>query len=340
MNRSKRKTSSHIIGDQAIKFVKSLLPNEWTSRELIPDYGIDLEIELFEKSISSETDLQSYDTLGEHLFIQVKGAQKLKTKKLTIKPRYNVELKPVTKKVDFESENHEIEVAVFNIETPELVTIRRMGASIPVLLFLVDVTQKRLFFVCLNDYIDKILLPNDPKYADKKHKTIYIPLKNEITSDKTSLGAMRFYAKRAKYYAAFQKFSYRRGRLEYVWDESLVETAQYFAQILLRYDFWSQDGLWHPMKTAHEHLENLVNTGRPQPFVSSKEKDGKPNKKDFEDEWYTPHSGNRYFPREETLVFMEIRTLWNQLENLGAMYEEICREWSIPTPLGVATSYR
>ena len=50
MNRSKRKTDSHIIGEQAVKFVKSLLPTEWTARELVPDYGIDLEIELFEKS--------------------------------------------------------------------------------------------------------------------------------------------------------------------------------------------------------------------------------------------------------------------------------------------------
>jgi hypothetical protein len=339
MNRSKRKSSSHVIGEKAIKFVENILPEEWTVRKFVPDYGIDLDVELFDKLTSDDNIPNVYDTLGEHLFVQVKGTKKLKTKKLIVKPRYNVELKPVTKKANFQSDNDEIEVTVFNIETPELVTVQRMGAAIPVLLFLVDITAERLFFVCLNDYIDKILLPNDHYYAEKKYKTIYIPLKNEVISDESSFGALRFYAKRAKYYAAFQKFSYQRGRLEYVSDDSLIETAQYFARILLRYDFWSQDQLWLPMKQAHLQLTNLVNTGRTGSIGSAIEIDGQQDKKNTDEGWYTPMSGNRLYTREEAHVFMEIRTLWDQLENLGAMYEEICREWSIPTSLGIATSY-
>ena len=65
MMRPKRKTDSHIIGDQAVKHVINLLPDEWTIRELTPDYGIDLQIELFEKTATSGTSKNDYDTLGE-----------------------------------------------------------------------------------------------------------------------------------------------------------------------------------------------------------------------------------------------------------------------------------
>lgn len=338
MNRSKRKTDSHITGEQAVKFVKSLLPIEWTVRELVPDYGIDLQIELFEKSTMIENWGGSFDTLGEYLYVQVKGTKKIKTKKLTVKSRHNVELKSVSKGVNSQVENDIIKVAVFNIETSELVTVQRMGAAIPVLLFLVDIAENRLFYICLNDYIDKILLPENPKYYIAKTKTIYIPLKNEISSDKSSLDTMRFYAKRPKFYAAFQKFSYQTGSMKYVYNESLIETAQYFANILLRYDFWTQDGLWHPMKRAHEHLRNLVITGNPRLFESTNINNNDHQEEDEEENWTTLYSGNRAFSEREIYVFMQIRALWDQLENLGAMYEEICREWSLPTSLGVVTS--
>lgn len=338
MTRSKRKNDSHIIGEQAVKFVKSLLPVEWTIRELVPDYGIDIEIELFEKSTVGGDDSSNFDTLGEHLFVQVKGTRKLKTKKLTVKPRYNVELKPISDKMSNETKNYSIDVAIFSLETSELVTAQRMGAAIPMLLFLVDVTQNRLFYICLNDYIDKIILPEDPEYAKKHHKTIYIPLKNEITSDNSTLETLRFYAKRPKFYAAFQKFSYQRDQLNYVCDESLIETAQYFANILLRYDFWSEGELWPPMKMAHEHLRNLVTTGSPQVIDSTFKKNNVSDDKDEEEGWITPYSGNRTYTQGETILFMDIRKLWDQLVNLGAIYEVICRQWDIPTSSGVATS--
>ena len=40
---------------------------------------------------------------------------------------------------------------------------------------------------------------------------------------------------------------------------------------------------------------------------------------------------------KEMHVFMQIRTLWGQLINIGDMYEDVCREWKIPTPIGVLT---
>jgi hypothetical protein len=45
------------------------------------------------------------------------------------------------------------------------------------------------------------------------------------------------------------------------------------------------------------------------------------------------------FTLSETLDIHEIRSLWIRLDNLGRVYEEICREWFLPTYLGAASSY-
>ncbi len=276
---------------------------------------------------------------GEHLFIQVKGTKILKTQKLTVKPRKNVEVAPLSDKSENGFDEETIEVAIFDLETPELVTVQRMGAAMPMLLFLVDISTQRIFYVCLNDYIDKIILPEDPEYSSKGSKRIYIPIKNEIAynSESDAISMLRFYAKRSKYYAAFQKFSYQKSSLDYVWDEELIERSIYFAKILLRYDFWTSKDAWHPIKTAHQHLTNLVDHSCPDLF--EKTRNGENEEHDDDSEmWTSAHSGNREYTKKEIMVFMQIRTLWDQLLNLGAMYEDVCREWKIPTPLGVLTS--
>ena len=48
--------------------------------------------------------------------------------------------------------------------------------------------------------------------------------------------------------------------------------------------------------------------------------------------------GEGEYTLDEVLLFQEIRALWHQLSNLGAIYEEVCREWFLPTYLGAVTS--
>ena len=38
---------NHIIDSKAIQFIQNSLPVEWVARQLTPDYGIDLDLELF-----------------------------------------------------------------------------------------------------------------------------------------------------------------------------------------------------------------------------------------------------------------------------------------------------
>ena len=43
MINGKIRTKAHITGEKAIKFIQNeILPETWVSREITPDYGIDL----------------------------------------------------------------------------------------------------------------------------------------------------------------------------------------------------------------------------------------------------------------------------------------------------------
>ena len=142
--RSKRKSKSHIIDSKAISVIENLLPSHWTIRDYKPDYGIDLSIELFESktNVKGET---VFDTLGEHLFIQVKGTKSPKYSKHSIYKRHNVE----KEKVIESQKAGEIDVVNFQLDTNEIYTIDRMSNAVPVLLFLVDVNNNQIFFLSL-----------------------------------------------------------------------------------------------------------------------------------------------------------------------------------------------
>lgn len=325
----KRKSTSHIIGEQALDALKSRLPTYWTIREYRPDYGIDLAIELF------EANGDSFDTLGEHLFVQLKGSTNLKTKSLTLLQRTNVEKAPFKLQQSL-SKSSNMDVVKFSIDTSELVTIQRMSAAAPVLLVVVDTVSRRIFFVCLNDYIDKILLPEDSAYATPETKTVYIPIKNEITGSEESLIPLRFYAKRAKLYAAFQKISYQTQELNYTSNSELINRANHFAEVLLRYDFWQSCDWWKPIGEAYIQLCNLLQDGKPHLWdYQAKHKDELLTSEGWQDNFC--HSDETY-SYKEIEQFRDIRLLWQQLANLGAIYEEICREWFLPTDLGNLTS--
>jgi hypothetical protein len=100
-------------------------------------------------------------------------------------------------------------VLKLNLDTAELMTVEAMGAALPVLLFVVALDTERVFYVCLNDYIDKVLLPDNPDYKSQESKIICIPIRNEITADEASLIPLRHYATRPKLYAAFTRFTYQ-----------------------------------------------------------------------------------------------------------------------------------
>jgi hypothetical protein len=337
-----------MMEDGSFALIRERIPREWVVRPYHPDYGIDLAIELFEP-LPERPGYAS--TLGEWIFAQVKSMCKLEKIQIEVFPRNNVERSALKERRDVSTT---IDVATFQLETSELETVQAVGAAIPVLLLLVELSSSSVYCLCLNDYLDKILLPTDAGWRDKETKTIHVPLANEITgAEDTGRAALRFYGKRAKLFAAFQKFAYQDHELELqsqdLEDDDIGDTdfdagfekirhlIAHFAQTVERYDFWRQDPVWRPIRDAREWLDHLGFMLRswPDPF----------DRTVFDRLWLDPRNPQRTDPGHFcTLTDSQAKMLWltNQiagwrlLANLGRMYEEVCREWNLPSFLSKA----
>ena len=170
----------------------------------------------------------TYETLGEHIFIQLKTVASINPLPLQLYERVNVEKQP-----EIKEKAHPVGVLNtirFQIDTSELVTIERMGVGVPVLLVIAALANSSCYFVCLNDYIDKILFPRYGDYTKKAMRTIHVPIVNELGSDPLGQTALRWYGKRPKLYAAFQRFVFQAAELRYALDSPEgVLMARYFA---------------------------------------------------------------------------------------------------------------
>ena len=214
----------------------------------------------------------------------------------------------------------DLEIYRFALETSELVTVERMGVGVPVLLVIADLDAQRCAFVCLNDYIDKILIPRHGDYRSKGSRTIHVPVRNEVSAD-VGLLALRWYAKRPKLFAAFQRFVYQYAELGWARGANeLEDLARYFARRIETYDFWDDVEMWAPIKWWGDRVRRFHETGEIELFgshvpIEMRTKDWQP------------------VPRQ-----MHIVELWRQLALLPRTYEDVCREWFLPTALGEIAS--
>lgn len=259
----------------------------------------------------------SCETLGEHLFIQLKSVSTTKAKPCKLFSRCNVERQ--SEQLMQDEPVGALDTIRFPLETSELVTVERMGVSVPVLLVIADVSTSKCYFVCLNDYIDKILIPKHDDYTTKGSRTIHIPCMNEIG---TSFGevAIRWYAKRSKLYAAFQRFIYQEAELQYVSDMTeFMSMARYFASRIENYDFWDDMEMWKIIGCYRNALKNFISHGRPNLI----DFDTKETKID-----------------QDVLVSSDILELWRCLALLARNHEDVCREWYLPTALGYECTYQ
>lgn len=341
---TKRRVLQHVMEDRSIRIVRDLLPDHWVIREYRPDYGIDLLIELFEPVNATDS-----ATVGETLFVQVKSAEIVNTQLMRVRRRRNVELGPLREDA---AESEEIQVARIRLDTSELVTIQAMGSAIPVLLFLVELSTRRIYFVCLNDLIEKVIIPQDPGYTSKKSKVLHIPLRNCIVADDPlTIRPLETYAKRPKLYSAFQKFAYQKHEMEFVFDayreagseerrrecaSDLMDLVRHFLAVILRYDFWERVPEWQPIGWSYTELTAL----REMTIRPGVENDlaalgtyllTEPSL------WRDEQWVRSLDPASARLEFFaHVGRIWERLENLSRMYEEIGREWFLPTSLSEA----
>jgi hypothetical protein len=318
MAKSKQKSQSHLIDKEGEALLRSKLPKHWELRNYRPDYGLDFTLEVFKPVENLLGASALYETLGEHIFIQLKSIAAPKIKQLTLFSRENVEKSQ--ENINKADKVADIEIYSFQLEISELVTVERMGIAVPVLLVIADLATQRCFFVCLNDYIDKILIPRFEDYRVKQNRTIHIPVYNEIGTTH-GLVALRWYAKRPKLIAAFQRFTYQYSELQWAAEHGDWRgLAEIFARKIANYDFWNDTEMWIVIENNAAGLQRFIKTGQPEllKFTIQEEFD-EPKRKD-------------YFKK------LDVFELWRQLSLLPQIYEDICREWLLPTALGYLAS--
>lgn len=316
---AKQRSENHLIDQRGEQLLRSKLPVHWVMREYRPDYGLDFTVEVFKSAEAGKGGSTNYETLGEHFFIQLKSAAEPPTRSLAIYRRGNVEKGPEV--LDKSSRDVDLETYPFQLETTELVTVERMGVGVPVLLVIADLKSARCSFVCLNDYIDKILIPRHADYRSKQSRTIHVPVRNEIGSPH-GLVSLRWYAKRPKLLAAFQRFTYQYSELDWAQEGDWRALAETFAHKISRYDFWDDTEMCVPIAYDGAGLRRFIETGQPGffrvPPVVPPEMD--------EADW------KAHFEK------LDVFELWRLLSLLPKTYEDVWREWFLPTSIGHATS--
>lgn len=317
--RKKRRVSQHIMESESYKVIEPFIPKEWVVRPFNnPDYGVDLVFEIFE-SIANE----DAEALGEYLYVQVKSEKAIPVKKERI---YSVDNVAKGEWKEDKTSFMEIDVIKHVLDTNTIYTVQQSGAGVAVILFVVDLEVKQVYFICLNDYIDKIILPRDPDYVTQDEYTITIPTSNSLTNQQVALTALKVYGKRAKMLAAFAKFHYQKNEMGHAFkvkfypiktyrdeiekdfvmtNENVKTMLLYFIRQLEELDIWNFDS-WSVFAEAKKDIDKL--------------------KSDL-------------LNTEDTSSFTDrVIVLWHQLANIGTMYEDLQREWFLPKVLSLQLS--
>lgn len=315
--KGKKRVEAHVIGEKAVSILEEIVPDNWVIREYNnPDYGIDLSVELFD---------ENHITKGEHILFQVKG-----TKRLDIITRKVFSRKNVEKSYEKNNEEYiETEVIRYVIDVDLLATVERMGGAVPVLLSVVDINEKEAYFICLNDYIEKVLVPENPNFYSQEKVTVYIPIENKINTD-IGKKIIEWYGKRAKLYAFFNKVNYQLKELEYHTNLDYVELTNHFLKILSRLDIWSETEnlpIFQIQKQEIEYYLEKKITKNGEKILENALKNGE----DIESPIYEATYCIGEVSYKEAILTQELHSLWEQLSLIGDIFEENYKESYLPT---------
>lgn len=320
MGNGKKRSFAHIKGESGVAILKEHFPKEWVVREYTPDYGIDMSVELFAPYDTG------YITTGEHIFFQVKATDTLEIMNLSVSPRYNVERcqRPVT------GTPVDIRVVKYVLDTDLLATVEKMGGAVPVILAVVDRSANNIYCLCLNDYLEKVLIPDEPNYMEQDTKTIYIPIENNLKDMGTSM--IEWYGKRAKLYAFFNKIHSQAEDLKYCSAYDLEDEVRHFLSIILRSDVWSACDYFPALKYARGEIDYYVEHGitrEAENMIAHSIETGE----DVDAEIWEVSYRNSPISFREAQSHMGLLHLWERLENVGDIFEDTIKEYFLPTYL-------
>jgi hypothetical protein len=145
--------NTHEIDTQARKIVPLALPRQWEYREVTGrDYGIDMEVELFENKVST----------GQNLLVQIKGTEK---------------------DIIFEDG-----FSPFDIPTKTLMYSENFINPFILAVCNINDENKKIYYVWLQDYIKSVLNFENPDWKKNKYTTrVKLPESNVMPGDEKHL---------------------------------------------------------------------------------------------------------------------------------------------------------
>ena len=179
----------------------------------------------------------------------------------------------------------------------------------------------------MSDYIEKILVPQGD-YTKNASKIINIPTSNILNQSNQSV--IEWYAKRPRFYALFNKIRYQLDELQYVSSSDVPSFIDYFIKIIYRFDVWEPPIMIPYMeKLKHDidyYLANGITEDEKQ-LVSNKANLGE----DVEAAVYESSLCDGLVSFQTAMVVQGLHRLWEQLANLGNIFEDDCKEYFLPT---------
>ena len=225
-----------------------------------------------------------------------------------------------------------LDVVKFVIDTDTIDNARLMGPSTPLMLFLCDMENDEVYFVCLTDYYDKVIEPRGIDIKEQGSVTVSIPVSNRL-SEETAVQVMRLYAARSKLYAMFNlaQFQYRESRYiiekfanhEFIGSiDANFSTLERFARRLRSMPIWDRQLPWALLPYYRDRLDLIIKNIDADCLDIIK-------------------LGISEFLRgnDQAIVpLFEFQNLckisWEQFSAIGQTFEDIVREWFLPTYVG------
>jgi len=144
-----KRPKQHVIDTQAQSLFERSLPSEWVIRPMVPDYGIDYEVEIVEGSLLT----------GFTFYVQLKG---------TLSPRYadgSLRLPFEVEKLRYYSER----------------------VNMPVIVLVADLANQTCLWLYAQRYIREVLRSSNPHWYSQGSVTLFIPEANKLPETWESL---------------------------------------------------------------------------------------------------------------------------------------------------------
>jgi hypothetical protein len=303
--------------EESGNLLRAALPAEWVIHEYKPDYGIDGIIEIFDPVVGEDN---IYETLGEQIFFQLKSVDRTSLGQRVARS-YTSILKEGVERGPRSS--IEYEAFIYDLEVDELLTVEAMGAAFAVVLFVVALDTRITYMISLTDYIERVLDREDPDWRKKTRKRIFIPSFLAMPSDSSS-ALLRLYGGRSKLMHLFNVAAYQYHELLMASDagRGVRELAARFCERLLALDVW-EIGPWRlPSYYAEKlHACRDILSGD---LTALAKLDSGLGIEELQEEGIL-----------EGFIDQHILGVWQGLRSVGAAYEEIIREFGLPTYLGI-----